>query len=383
MERYAEEGWQSIERPVALETLGCYLGYGWYRAELELADAQVTTLAAPWLADRARVLVDGVDIGWLGIHPQGPRMALSLALEAGRHDLRLLVDNLGRFNYGSNTGERKGLLDTLYWGGRQLDITGGWVALWQEAVFAGEAIAAARPAAVRPDAVDVSLDGFAFQGPSVWLLRDLDARADCRYVLSITGDRNPGALFVNGVNLTRFSRHYGGGYIKQDITELLRPGANVLALNIQGYAGVPWRATLLEYDQAQPLQARWSFRPDITVGEILNDERDGASSFIAQHSAFNGPLFWRATFSYTQAIHGGGPFKLAMPGLRKGQLWLNRRELGRYWQVGPQEYYKLPVSWLRDQNELLVFDEDGGDVGGTWIGVDRLGTDELIEIALR
>ena len=32
----------------------------------------------------------------------------------------------------------EGLLDTLYWGGRQHDLTAGWVALWQEAVFAGE-----------------------------------------------------------------------------------------------------------------------------------------------------------------------------------------------------------------------------------------------------
>ncbi|MBK9713313.1 MAG: hypothetical protein IPO81_18665 [Kouleothrix sp.] len=89
----------------------------------------------------------------------------------------MLADNLGRLNYGSNTGERKGLLDTLYLGGRQIDPTAGWVALWQEAVFAGEALAGARAAFVRPDAAEnVSPGNLAFQGPSLWLLRDVEAR---------------------------------------------------------------------------------------------------------------------------------------------------------------------------------------------------------------
>ena len=38
--------------------------------------AAVWLLAAPWLSDRARVLLDGEDVGWLGVHPHGPRLAL-------------------------------------------------------------------------------------------------------------------------------------------------------------------------------------------------------------------------------------------------------------------------------------------------------------------
>lgn len=172
-----------------------------------------TSLAAPWLADRAVVFVDGERAGVLGIDPDGARLTLPLALAPGRHDIRLLADNLGRFNYGSNTGERKGLLDTLYWSGVQQDISGGWTALWQEAVFAGEALANAKPAHVRPDAAGVHIGHFAWSGPSVWLLREIDVPAGQRAVLTLTGDRNPGALFFNGVAVTRFSRHYGGGYI--------------------------------------------------------------------------------------------------------------------------------------------------------------------------
>jgi len=45
-------------------------------------------------------------------------------------------------------------------------------------------------------------------------------------------------------------------------------------------------------------------------------------------------------------------------GLHKGQLWLNGHHLGRYWQIGPQEFYKVPTSWLLAENELLIFEEE-------------------------
>ncbi len=346
-ERTAEEGWQPIAAPRPLELLGCPLGYGWYRAVVDLSEALDTTMAAPWLADRAVVFVDGRRAGVLGVDPNGATSTLPLALPAGRHDIRLLADNLGRFNYGSNTGERKGLLDTLYWGGVQQDISAGWSALWQEAVFAGEALANARPAHVRPDAEDVDLGHFAWSGPSVWLLRELHVPVGQRAVLTMTGDRNPGALFVNGQAVLRFSRHYGGGYIKEDINHLLQPGPNVLALNIHDYAGAAWTASLLTYDPALALDATWSFRPGVTP----------AISTTARPNEQRPSGFWRCRFPYDPAVHGTGPFKLAMGGLRKGQIWLNGRNVCRYWQIGPQEHYKLPASWLESTNELLVLDE--------------------------
>ena len=346
-ERTAEDGWQPIAGPQPLELLGCLLGYGWYRAVVDLPAALETTLAAPWLADRATVFVDGERVGVLGIDPDGARATLPVTLAAGRHDIRVLADNLGRFNYGSNTGERKGLLDTLYWGGVQQDISAGWTALWQEAVFAGEALAGAKPAHVRPDAEDVHLGHFAWTGPSVWLLREIDVPAGQRAVLTLTGDRNPGALFVNGEAVVRFSRHYGGGYIKQDITALLQPGVNVLALNIHDYAGAPWRASLLTYDPALALHAAWSFQAGVTPA---------ARQAPAANRA-RGAGFWRCRFPYDPGAHGTGPFKLAMHGLHKGQIWLNGHNVARYWQIGPQEHYKLPASWLQTANELLVLDE--------------------------
>jgi hypothetical protein len=258
----------------------------------------------------------------------------------------MLVDNLGRFNYGSNTGEQKGLLDNVYWGGTQEDLTTGWTALWQEAAFAGEAIAHAKPQHVRADAANVDLSNFAFQGAHVWLLRDIQAAEGENIIVQFTGDRNPGALYVNGQAVQRFSRHHGGGYIKRDITALVKPGTNTLALHIENYAGAAWQGQLLRFDKTHVLRGQWHFKRSVTPAPPRDSEE--------------GPRFYRARFTYDAAQHGREPLAFDAHGLRKGHLWLNGRALGRYWQIGPQEFYKVPAAWLKAENELLIFEEEAG-----------------------
>lgn len=338
-------GWRAIERPEAMERLGCMYGYGWYRAELELDAPLAGTVAAPWLADRARLLVDGADVGHLGVGPSGPRFSAPLSLPAGRHTLHILADNLGRYNYGLQLGDRKGLLDTLYAGAEEEDISGGWAALWQEAAFAGETIAHASPRHLRPDAEPVHLGAIPHSGPAIWLLREIAGDPARRTILHLSGDRNAGAVYVNGEALIRFSRHRSPGALRVDISHMLRPGANVLALHITPFAAAPWQATLLRYDPAQPLPARWSFRPGVTPGP------PGAAT--------HGPACYRATFVREQIPANATALRLRVGDLHKGQIWLNGRNIGRYWQIGPQDNYKLPLTWLADQNELLLFAEEG------------------------
>ncbi|CAG5098947.1 Oidioi.mRNA.OKI2018_I69.XSR.g16113.t1.cds [Oikopleura dioica] len=45
-------------------------------------------------------------------------------------------------------------------------------------------------------------------------------------------------------------------------------------------------------------------------------------------------------------------------GFRKGVVFVNERNLGRYWEIGPQKTLYLPGPWLRSgANEIIVFDE--------------------------
>jgi hypothetical protein len=345
----------NIQHPTSFDQLGCYLDYGWYALRFEVREPIETTLAVPWLSDRGHVFIDGQRVGTVGISPVGPCWTVPVNLTAGQHELRMLVDNLGRFNYGSNTGEQKGLLDNVYWDGKQEDISQGWTALWQEAAFAGEALAHAKPQHVRADAANVDLGNFAFQGAHLWLLRDIEMAEGESILLQFTGDRNPGALYVNGQSVQRFSRHHGGGYIKRDVTSLLKPGRNTLALHIENYAGAAWQAQLLRFDRGQALQGEWYFKQGVTPTPTL-------PRFAGERVV---PRFYRARFAYDAEQHGREPFAFDAHGLRKGHLWLNGRALGRYWQIGPQEFYKVPAVWLQAENELLIFEEEDGSPRAT------------------
>ena len=44
----------------------------------------------------------------------------------------------------------------------------------------------------------------------------------------------------------------------------------------------------------------------------------------------------------------------------KGFVTINGFNLGRYWEIGPQQTLYVPASVLRDgENEIIVFESDG------------------------
>ena len=67
----------------------------------------------------------------------------------------------------------------------------------------------------------------------------------------------------------------------------------------------------------------------------------------------NGPAFYRGTF---QLAHTGDTF-LDTRGWGKGTVWVNGHQLGRFWQIGPQQTLYVPGPWLkRGTNDVVVFD---------------------------
>ncbi len=66
-----------------------------------------------------------------------------------------------------------------------------------------------------------------------------------------------------------------------------------------------------------------------------------------------GPSFFRGTFDVAQAADTF----LDMGDLRKGALWINGRNLGRFWDIGPQRSLYVPGVWLRSgRNEAVALD---------------------------
>jgi beta-galactosidase len=46
-----------------------------------------------------------------------------------------------------------------------------------------------------------------------------------------------------------------------------------------------------------------------------------------------------------------------MTGYGKGVVWVNGHNLGRFWDIGPQQRLYCPASWLKaGENEVRVLD---------------------------
>ena len=66
-----------------------------------------------------------------------------------------------------------------------------------------------------------------------------------------------------------------------------------------------------------------------------------------------GPAFYRGTFE----LSATGDTFLDMRGWGKGTVWVNGHQLGRFWDIGPQQTLYLPGPWLkRGTNEVVLFD---------------------------
>ncbi len=64
-------------------------------------------------------------------------------------------------------------------------------------------------------------------------------------------------------------------------------------------------------------------------------------------------LFFRGNF----VLNKPGDTFFDMSGYKKGFVWVNGHNLGRYWDIGPQKRLFCPASWLRTgMNEIIVFD---------------------------
>ena len=87
---------------------------------------------------------------------------------------------------------------------------------------------------------------------------------------------------------------------------------------------------------------------DAAMLSALKYEKSGDAD-----SATTGPAFWRATVKVEQP----GDCFLDMHSWGKGFVWVNGHNLGRYWNIGPQQTMYVPGPWLHaGDNEITILD---------------------------
>lgn len=94
-------------------------------------------------------------------------------------------------------------------------------------------------------------------------------------------------------------------------------------------------------------------------------ERLRSATWKPVPDSHQGPAFYRGTLK-------AGPSPkdtfLSLLNWNYGFVFINGRNLGRYWNIGPQQTLYLPGVWLRpEDNEVILFEKmlSGSDITST------------------
>ncbi len=158
-------------------------------------------------------------------------------------------------------------------------------------------------------------------------------------------------VFVNGLRVATLDRR-----LNQDRAAIDVPsGAATLDVLVENTGRVNFKKDLrLErkgITQSVALAGRtltgWDiYTLPMTDGALVKTTTDVAA----------GPAFYRGEFTLAQT----SDTFLDLRGWEKGTVWVNGRQLGRFWQIGPQQTLYVPGPWLRrGVNEIVVFDLGG------------------------
>lgn len=342
----SSDAFEKIDGPMSLECLHQNQGYGWYR--IGMGSATQAKVLIPEACDRLHLYSNGKLQTVVGEGPGASTEPASLRLGG---DLVILVDNLGRLDAGTGVGECKGVCGHL---------------------FAVRAVKLPKPKV----ATQRGVDPFALRG-YVQGMRRGDAIAAELLTWSVKpSGRKPmvlevrslpmaGLLSVNGEPLAHYDPSEGTGLLRLVLTPGeagFKGGQNKLELALyQPLDGekIDFNKHVALYQVSQVLSSRgqWAFARWRPPADDAFSKLPGTPP--AQ------PAWYRAQFKVSDA---SAPLWLDPRGLTKGQIYLNGRNVGRYFvatrqgkAVGPQKLYYLPEAWLRtdEPNVLMLFDEHG------------------------
>lgn len=321
--------------PVDFSEYGQDFGYLLYECDFDSAAGGMMNLVLPNIQDTARIIVNGAE---QGLVRQVGAAAVPIQVTQGQNKLQLLVQHMGRLNFSPYLGEHKGVAGPVYLGGQVQDIRRDWQ--------------------METDTDTIHLDEVnSVQGGTV-LRRSFTLDGMDRAVL--VGALSKG-LRINGMEVPMPAYQDWFAFQTLDLSSYVKPGvANTLEMP---YSRSPLtRLDLITYLHEGELED-WriagtdALLPASWESYDLSEDTPGVTT---PGVSYGQPVWYRWRFAKpVTAGHHKVNLMLRLTGMSKGTIHVNGHHLGRYWQIGPQEDYKIPFAWLKEENELLIFDEEG------------------------
>ncbi|WP_308722910.1 beta-galactosidase [Paenibacillus polysaccharolyticus] len=329
--------------PIDFSEYGQDFGYLLYECDFDSTVGGMMNLVLPNIQDTARIIVNGAE---QALVRQVGAAAVPIQVTQGQNTLQMLVQHMGRLNFSPYLGEHKGVAGAVYLDGQVQDIRRDWQMEPETGTEIGTEIGT-----IHLDEVN------SIRGGTV-LRRSFTLDGMDRAVL--VGAPSKG-LRINGIEIPMPAYQDWFAFQTLDISGYVKPGVvNTLEMP---YSRSPLnRLELITYLHEGELQG-WrmagtdALLPASWESCDLSEDTPGVTT---PGASCGQPVWYRWRFTKpVTAGHHKVNLMLRLTGMSKGTIHVNGHHLGRYWQIGPQEDYKIPVAWLREENELLIFDEEG------------------------
>ncbi|MFB9843412.1 glycoside hydrolase family 35 protein [Mucilaginibacter ginsenosidivorans] len=170
-------------------------------------------------------------------------------------------------------------------------------------------------------------------------------------LLKIKEMRDFATVYINGKRVAVLDRH-----LRQDSVQLDNVPANAtLDILIENNGRINYGPYLV--DNRQGITEKVTLGGTELAGWKMYKLPFNTSpkyTFKQGEAIEDSPVVSSGTFNLAQT----GDTYLDMSKFGKGFVFLNGRNIGKYWYIGPQQTLYIPKSWLKvGQNEIVVFDE--------------------------
>ncbi len=344
--------YQSMDGPRSLESMQAQSAYGWYRLTLPKAISDTVLVPA---GGRLHVYQGGRLQAMIG---EGIGATMDPAKLKLSGQVVILADAVGRFSDGWRMEESYGLVDHFY---------------------AVKPVSLGKPksAQVRgfdPWSLGQYWSGLRFGDHSLCdvLLWDVKVQREQALVIELRGLPGEWLVQCNGNAVGVYSHDQSSGYGRTVLHHgkgIIKTGGNELKLiHLGKLTGTTSAAQVAKYMQlfvtTQNLteDAAFAYAPWLPPVSV-----PASSPFVNLKPAHKAgqPCWYRTNFSLASPT---APIGIELSGMSKGQLYLNGKNLSRYWVGSPQgkplpgqSQVYLPTPWLHSgqPNELMLFDEHG------------------------
>lgn len=168
-------------------------------------------------------------------------------------------------------------------------------------------------------------------------------------MLTVKQLRDYGIVLVNGKKQGVLNR-----MLKQDSLQIeLSSGENTVDIVVENMGRINYGPNLLKNTKGITEKVMLNGK-ELTGWQMFSlPMKDISSIKYNNNPVADAPVIKKASFTLQET----GDTYLNMRPFGKGCVWVNGHNLGRYWEVGPQQTIYLPAEWLKKgNNEIVVFE---------------------------